>query len=189
MHFIPRQIFLECRINMTVLTILFLKLFNEFLVFSNCFGDKKTPFQMDMQINSWFFSYCGGLSFQSNPIFKSYCKRHNGLICWFLSSKVPKKKRLNFEFDFNHWVLYVRLAKRTDFSIIDPKKTFFHPFQGIYCNYYEKIRQKCDLVIFFDWGVIWLIWLYLSMYFSTPNMVKWVIPEKILQNAVQMRLS
>ena len=139
-----------------------------------------------MQINSWFFSYCGGLSFQSNPIFKSYCKRHNGLICWFLSSKVPKKKRLNFEFDFNHWVLYVRLAKRTDFSIIDPKKTFFHPFQGIYCNYYEKIRQKCDLVIFFDWGVIWLIWLYLSMYFSTPNMVKWVIPEKILQNAVQM---
>ena len=72
---------------MTVLTILFFKLFNEFLVFSNCFGDKKTPFQMDMQINSWFFSYCGGLSFQSNPIFKSYCQRHNGLICWFLSSK------------------------------------------------------------------------------------------------------
>ena len=121
---------------------------------------KKTPFQMDMQINSWFFSYCGGLSFQSNPIFKSYCKKHNGLICWFLSSKVPKNKSLNFEFDFNHWVLYVRLAKRTDFSIIDPKKTFFHPFQGIYCNYNEKLRQKCDLVIFFDWGVIWLIWLY-----------------------------
>ena len=74
--------------------------------------------------------------------------------------KSPKNKSLNFEFDFNHWVLYVRLAKRTDFSIIDPKKTFFHPFQGIYCNYNEKIRQKCDLVIFFDWGVIWLIWLY-----------------------------
>ena len=35
-------------------------------------------------------------------------------------------------------------------------------------------------------GAIWLIWLYLGMYFSVPNVVKWGIPEKILQNAVQM---
>ena len=114
--------------------------------FPNVSLTKKTQYQMDMQINSWFFSYCGGLSFQSNPIFKSYCKRHNGLICWFLSSKVPKNKSLNFEFDFNHWVLYVKLSK--SFQCHRPKKTFFHPFQGIHCNYNKKIRQKCDL----DWG-------------------------------------
>ena len=42
LHFIPTQIFLEYRMNMIVLTILFLKLINEFLVFSNCVGAKKT---------------------------------------------------------------------------------------------------------------------------------------------------
>ena len=35
-----------------------------------------------------------------------------------------------------------------------------------------------------SWG---LTWPYLGMHLGTPNMVKWGIPEKILQNAVQSR--
>ena len=30
---------------------------------------------------------------------------------------------------------------------------------------------------------------YLGAYFAAPNMVKWGVPEKILQNAVQTRWS
>ena len=35
----------------------------------------------------------------------------------------------------------------------------------------------------------WCIWPYLGAYLSAPNMVKWGVPEKVLQNAVQTRWS
>ena len=34
---------------------------------------------------------------------------------------------------------------------------------------------------------IWRIWPYLGAYLSAPNMVKWGVPEKILQDAVETR--
>ena len=142
---------------MTVSTILFFKLFNEFLVFSNCFGDKKNTISNGYANKFLVLQLLWRPVISIQPYFQKLLQKAQRTHMLIFVIKSPQKKRLNFEFDFNHWVLYVRLAKRTDFSIIDPKKTFFHPFQGIYCNYNEKIRQKCDLVIFFDWGVIWLI--------------------------------
>ena len=44
------------------------------------------------------------------------------------------------------------------------------------------IGQICIFGIF---GHIWPYLAYLGTYLGTPNMVKWGVPEKILQNAVQ----
>ena len=51
---------------------------------------------------------------------------------------VPTKQSPNFEFDFDHWALYVRLATSTVSSVKDPQNTFFHPSQVIH-------RRACAL--------------------------------------------
>ena len=42
-----------------------------------------------------------------------------------------------------------------------------------------------DLIINFDWGAKYAKCVLLDAFLGEPNMVKWGIPEMILQNAVQ----
>ena len=51
-------------------------------------------------------------------------------------------------------------------------------------NMYDMLQAKVDHLA----GKIYFIWPYLAN-LGAPNMVKWGVPEKILQNAVQTRWS
>ena len=54
-----------------------------------------------------------------------------------------------------------------------------HPSEVLHSNYNGEIGQKFDLAKY----------ACLGLYLGAPNMVKWGVPEKILQNAVQTRWS
>ena len=57
------------------------------------------------------------------------------------------------------------------FKSIDPKTIRGHPSEVLHCNYNGEISQKMDFAKYAHLGA--------------PNMVKWGVPEKILQNVVQ----